>query len=178
MLSLTWRGRKRGGVAHARQHLAADAAHTAHSHLRFGDRKASPAPIRRASSATSALSSGSARTEIDRPWRTALREARALPLAVRGPVLWRALARLAAVLRADTGLHAPNLRQRRWPLLVNHREFGVFDLGERLTHTHGERVAVARQLTCSAALKPEPQDVRRRCPRLPQVDLSRSGAAA
>ncbi len=45
-----------------------------------------------------------------RPWRRALRAARALPAAVRGPVLRRALRRLAARLRALT---RPRRRRRR-----------------------------------------------------------------
>jgi hypothetical protein len=45
---------------------------------------------------TCSVSSGSSATATLRPWRTALRATRALPAAVRGPVLERALRRLAA----------------------------------------------------------------------------------
>jgi hypothetical protein len=56
-----------------------------------------PSPaIRRASAATSAASAGWASTGRLSPWRSALRATAALPLAVRGPVLRAALARLAA----------------------------------------------------------------------------------
>jgi hypothetical protein len=56
--------------------------------------------IRRARISTSRDSAGSNRTLRLRPWRSALRLTRALPAAVRGPVLARALARLAARLRS------------------------------------------------------------------------------
>src|SRR5580704_12894270 len=54
----------------------------------------------RASLVTSAVSSGSSATATLRPWRSAFCLTRALPAAVRGPVLRRALTRLAARLRS------------------------------------------------------------------------------
>ena len=53
----------------------------------------------RASSSTCWDSRGSETTEALKPWRRALREARALPRRVRGPVLDRALFRFASICR-------------------------------------------------------------------------------
>src|SRR5580704_3776173 len=54
----------------------------------------------RASLVTSSVSSGSSATATLRPWRSAFCLTRALPAAVRGPVLRRALRRFAARLRS------------------------------------------------------------------------------
>src|ERR1700738_1801810 len=73
------------------------------------------------------VSSGSSAAATLRPWRSAFCLTRALPAALRGPVLRRALARLAARLRSVV------TRARRPPARPSARGIGLAVLGrERL----------------------------------------------
>src|SRR5262249_14469650 len=87
-------------------------------------RSPSPSAKRRASASICAANGAFAASGMARPWRQALRLARALPAAVRGPVLLRALRRVPAIWPCPaTGSAA--VRRRGRQQLGDVREAGV-----------------------------------------------------